>query len=51
MKIEMDKRDLKKILDCLESQAQSCDCYSLHDEEQKIYRLMSKLQKAMENGK
>ena len=50
MKIKMDKRDLKKILDCLESQAESCDCYSLHDEEQKIYRLIGKLQRAMENA-
>ena len=51
MNIKMDKRDLKKILDCLESQAQSCDCYGLHDEEQEIYMLMGKLERAMENGK
>ena len=50
MKIKMNKRDLKKILDCLESQAASCDCYSLHDEEQEIYKLIGKLQKAMENA-
>ena len=50
MKIKLDKRVLKRILKCLESQAESCDCYSLHDEEQKIYDLIGRLEKAMKEA-
>ena len=51
MKIEISKKDLKKIIVSLKSEAKLCNWCCLYDEEQEADKLMEKLQRALEKGK